>query len=172
MISMVLSSSPIKLNFQLQKSVNKSNNIKIMLKIIKQKLKNLMYGFCMDWIELFSAEKYCPFQSIRLHQPRATIKLLHYWREYRKHTKWGGGIVYFYFDVSDLLFKQNFSIFYVKIVNMQMHKLKLVIKRVNCKDGNARFTTVHLNTLSHYELDIHVLVSVNCLFSFAVTLRE
>ena len=84
----------------------------------------------------------------------------------------GGGIVYFYFDVSDLLFKQNFSIFYVKIVNMQMHKLKLVIKRVNCKDGNARFTTVHLNTLSHYELDIHVLVSVNCLFSFAVTLRE
>ena len=52
----------------------------------------------------------------------------------------GGGLVYFYLDVSDLLFKLNFSIFYVKIVNIQMHKLKLVIKRVNCKDGNARFT--------------------------------
>ena len=38
-----------------------------------------------------------------------------------------------------------------------------------CKDGNARYTTVPLKAL--YELDINVFLSLNCIFSFAVSLQ-
>ena len=103
-----------------------------------------MYGFCITgsaWIGLNcflprNIAHSSPLDSISL-EPQFNFYII---GENIENIQNGGGEVYFYFDVSDLLFKQNFSIFYVKIVNIQMHKLKLVIKRVNCKDGNARFT--------------------------------
>ena len=43
-----------------------------------------------------------------------------------------------------------------------------------CKNGNARFTTVPLIVMSNqvYELDIHVFVYLNCLFTFVVSLKK
>ena len=51
--------------------------------------------------------------------------------------------------------------------NMQLEGIMSVISSDPCKDGNARFTKVPLKAcLIKYELDKHVLISLNNLFSF------
>ena len=62
--------------------------------------------------------------------------------------------------------------FRVQLVKTKSSFIFVVSIDPSCKDGNVRFTKVPLKAFSNHVwiIDIHVYVSFNCLFLFAVTL--